>query len=105
MRDRDQPATRAIRRLMAAISNAEAVPQPAHVPPQVINPGDPAVPSRSEVPRAQVSPEDIAAILTVEIESLGTAIAEYDDLGATERSAELRHEYDALERYRHAPPG
>lgn len=100
MHDRDQSATRAIRRLMGAISNAEAVPQPADVPPQVVNPGAPVVAARSDVARAELSAEDLSHLVAAEIEDLASAIAEYESHGLTDRAAELRHEKAVLERYR-----
>lgn len=100
MRDRDQPATRAIRRLMGAIGNAEAVPQPVDVPPQVVNPGNPVLASRSDVPRAELSGDDVTRIVAAEIDDLESAIAEYESHGLTERAAELRVERDVLARYR-----
>ena len=85
---------------MGAISNAESVPQPADLPPQVINPGDPVVASRSDVPRADLSPDDVAHILTAEISDLAAAIAEYESHEQSERAADLRPEMHVLERYR-----
>lgn len=100
MRERDRPATRAIRRLMSAISNAEAVPQQGDIPPQVVNPGAPIVASRSDVPRAELAPQDITRVVAAEIRDLVSAIAEHDSHGLVERATELRREKDVLERYR-----
>ncbi|HEX6195914.1 MAG TPA: hypothetical protein VFZ37_08390 [Jiangellaceae bacterium] len=100
MRDRDVPATRVIRRLMGAIGNAEAVRQPVDLPPQVVNPGNPVVAARSDVPRAELAPHDVARIVAAEIDDLDGAIAEYESHGEPERAADLRDEKDVLERYR-----
>jgi hypothetical protein len=99
MRDRDQPATRAIRRLMGAISNAEAVPQPIDLPAQVINPGNPVVPASADVPRLELAPDDVSRILTTEISDLEAAIAEYESHDLSERAEDLRHERNVLARY------
>lgn len=85
---------------MSAIGNAEAVPQAADVPPQVINPGNPVVAARSDVPRAELSSRDVTRIVAAEIDDLDSAIAEYESHTESERVADLRHEKDVLEHYR-----
>jgi uncharacterized protein YqeY len=94
MRERDRPAVRAIRTVLGAIANAEAVPTPAHT-------GDPlgSVGLSRDVPRRELGPGDIREILVAEVRERRSALADYERHGRTEPADELRAELRALARY------
>lgn len=94
MRERDRPAVRAIRSTLGAIANAEAVPAPERL-------DDPlgSVGLSVDVPRRELSADDVRAIVLAEVRERRTAIADYERHGRTERADELRAELRALDRY------
>lgn len=97
--ERDRPAIKAIRLLMTAIANAEAVEVGAHVGGKVINPGEPVIAGRAEVQRRTLAEADVAGILAAELRDHDDHIATYEQHGQHERAGELRAEREVLARY------
>jgi uncharacterized protein YqeY len=89
MRSADQPAITAVRSLMSALANAEAVPIPTG--PYTVVGGS------ADVARRDLTAEEIARIVAIEIEDHRRAIAEYESIGAD--AARLCEELVILERY------
>lgn len=85
-----------LRELIAAIDNAEAVPQaavPASLPGHAFGSG------AAEVPRLRLEGDAVRALLRREIDSRARAAAECDSLGAAERAQALREDALMAERY------
>ncbi len=89
--------TQALRTLLAAIDNAQAVPVedrgPAHAARAF---GD----GTGEVPRLDLSDDDVQALLAREAESRRAAAAEMARLGQADRAAALAAEAEIVLRYR-----
>ncbi|MFI5499007.1 GatB/YqeY domain-containing protein [Nocardia asteroides] len=94
MKARDRSAVAALRSVLGAIDNAEAIDASA------VKAGaleDSAVGlGAAEVPRRELSEADITAIVHREIDERRSAAAEYGRLGATERRDSLTAEADTL---------
>jgi uncharacterized protein YqeY len=91
MKARDKPAVAALRTLIAAIDNAGAVePGPAWPP---------VVGRRADVPRKELTPQDVEAILVREEKELRKALAEYERLGRIVEAGELRAKLEVVNRY------
>jgi len=91
MRRRDQPAVRAVRTLMAAVSNAEA-PQIDAAPLEV----------RGELlqhERRELAADELVAIVAFQIADRESAIATYRANGRDDPADELQQEVDALRAY------
>lgn len=97
--ERDRPAVKAIRLLMTAISNAEAVEVEDHAGGKVINPGDPVIAGRAEAERRHLTGADVAEIVAAELRDHDEHITTYEQHDQHERAAELRAERDVLARY------
>jgi len=91
MRRRDQPALRAIRTLMAAVSNAEAPPidaAPLEVRGELV-----------EHERRTLTATDLTAIVAHQIADREDTIATYRANGRDDAADELHQEIDALRAY------
>ena len=87
-KDRDAAATAALRSALGAIANAEAVdPAPVDLVPAV---------GAREVPRRELTDDQVAAIVRAEVIDREAAAREYDGLGRPERAERLRAEAAAL---------
>lgn len=84
VRARDQVATRALRAALSALDHAGALPLTAAQPAPYGSVGD--------VPRLDVSYEELKALLLREAEKHSAAAAEYERLGYSERAEHLRRE-------------
>jgi len=97
---RDAAAVSALRTALSAIDNAEAVAPPAQaadVDAQSEHIAGTAGPLGSgEAVRAELSEDDVRAIVAAEIEDRRAAAAGYEARGETARAAELRAEADVL---------
>lgn len=91
MRDRDQPALRAVRTLMGAIANAEA-PSIDEAPREVHG-------SLVEHERLELTTADLAAIVAHQIADRADTIATYRANGRDDAADELQREVDVLQRY------
>ena len=94
LRARDSRAINALRSLMSAIANAEAVDDISEriVSPRIgVGSGD--------VPRRQLSAHDVIAIAEHEIAERLLAAAEYDRLGRADQAAALRDQAAVLRRF------
>lgn len=91
MRSRDQPAVRALRTALAAISNAEA--------PLAAQQGwrEPVVGELVEHERLELSTDDVHRILHTQVAERRAAIEEYRALGQDAEADELTAEVAALE--------
>jgi hypothetical protein len=99
MSARDRVAVRTLRRLLTAIANAEAVPLPDDLPAQVVNPGEPVVGARSDVPRRMLTMSDVDEIIATEAHEYDVSIETFESLGHSVRVAELRAEQAVLANY------
>ncbi|KGN31319.1 hypothetical protein N802_04315 [Knoellia sinensis KCTC 19936] len=105
MKDRDRPATSALRSALGAIDNAEAVPtEPAsfaaHDAPiagAVVGLG------ATEAARRELTVEDVHSVLRAEIAERREVAGEIDAAGRPERAADLRREADVLEVFTASP--
>lgn len=92
LRDRDRPTVTALRTALAAVSNAEAVPSDNSY-------RHPIVGQLNEVPRRELTEEQVEAILRAEAAERQKAIEEYESLGLADAAARLNAEQAALSRY------
>jgi uncharacterized protein YqeY len=99
MREEDRAAMKAIRRLLTALSNAEAVPLPDDLETPVVNPGDPVISNYNDVPRRELTADEIKHIVTAELAAHDSVISTFEGLGQHERAAAIRAERETLERY------
>ena len=90
MRDRDMARVKVLRTTMSAIQNAEAVEVVASVE-GVVGYGD--------VQRRSLSDDDVLGIIVREIEEFEGSIAEYRQIGQTERAEGLQRELEVLRSY------
>jgi uncharacterized protein YqeY len=105
MKARDTIATSALRSVLAAIANAEAVSPP---PPQGRPPradahvaGSVAGVGAAEAERRPLTGEEVAAIIAAEVADRRAAAIGYDESGNADRAARLRREAEVIE----AAPG
>ena len=94
MRERDKPAVRALRTALGAIANAEAVPAPDRLDHPLGSVG-----LSVDVPRRELTADDVRAVLLAEVRERRAAMADYERHGRQDRADELRAELRALERY------
>jgi hypothetical protein len=99
MREKDRTAMKAIRRLLTALSNAEAVPLPDNLEKPVINPGNPVISKNNDVPRRELTADEIKHIVFAELAAHDSVISTFEGLGQHERAAAIRAERESLERY------
>jgi uncharacterized protein len=98
LKARDSAATTALRSALAAIGNAEALPQPTtqarrasqHVAGSVAGPG------ATEASRRTLTETEIGGIVRAEIADRRAAAAQYERAGHADRAGRLRREADAL---------
>src|SRR5215204_7353205 len=89
LRDRDRPAVSALRTALAAVANAEAVPSDNSY-------RHPVLGQLNEVPRRELTEEQVEAILRTEAAERQKAIEEYESLGLANAAVRLRAEQAAL---------
>lgn len=94
MKARATSRVAALRTLLGAIDNAEAVPAEGSSP-YVF----PVVGPAQDVPRQQLGEAQIQAIIQAEADDYVAAIAEYERLGQQESAADLRARLEALQDY------
>ena len=88
LKARDEVATAALRSAVSAIANAEAVgPAPAKLR---LGPG------AGDVPRRDLSDDELLAIVRAEVGERQRAAADYERLGQAEKARRLRAEADVL---------
>jgi uncharacterized protein len=94
---RDTVAVAALRSLLSALANAEAIP-PEEPTPLAEGPiaGARVGLGATEAARRQLSPDDVAAIVEREVTERQAAAAEYESLGRTDEAARLRAEVAVL---------
>lgn len=90
MRDRDMARVKVLRTTMSAIQNAEAVEGVASVE-GVVGYGD--------VQRRSLTDDDVIEIIVQEIEEFERSVAEYRQIGHTERAQGLQMELEVLRGY------
>lgn len=97
MKRRDRCATAALRSVLAAIDNAEAVAiddlSAGPVEASALGPG------AAEVPRRELTESDIERIVRVEVGERHAAAGEFDARGRADRVAALRAEAAVLEAF------
>lgn len=94
MRERDRPAVRAIRTALGAIANAEAVAAPKHLESPLGSVG-----LSRDVPRRELTADDVNEILRTEVRERRAVLADYERHGRTEQADDLRAELRVLVRY------
>ncbi|QLY29845.1 GatB/YqeY domain-containing protein [Nocardia huaxiensis] len=98
MKDKNRPAVAALRSLLAAIDNAEAV-DASHVSAGAIETSAAGL-GTADVPRRELTAEHIDTIIESEHNERISAAKQYDDFpGGAARAAELRAEAAALAKY------
>ena len=90
MRDRDMARVKVLRTTVSAIQNAEAVEGVASVE---------GVVGYSDVQRRSLSDDDVIEIIVREIEEFEGSVAEYRQIGQTERAEGLQRELEVLRSY------
>ena len=90
IRDRDMARVKVLRTTISAIQNAEAVEGVASVE---------GVVGYSDVQRRSLSDEDVMEIIIREIEEFEASVAEYTQIGQTERADGLQRELEVLRSY------
>lgn len=80
-----------IRTLIAAVENAGAI--------EVEAPADPKIGLGHDLPRRELSEDDIAMILERERTEVSEALARYRELGLTEETKELDIRLRVIDRY------
>ena len=96
MRTRDREAASALRSVLAALGNAEAVevdtlPRAGAIEASAVGLG------ATEVERRRLGREDVAAVIVTELTERRAAAREYADLGRPERAEALRSQIRAIE--------
>ncbi|RMI35589.1 GatB/YqeY domain-containing protein [Nocardia stercoris] len=94
MKARDRVAAAALRSALAAVDNAEAV-DPATLGAGAVKTSAVGL-GVAEVRRRELAESDVERIVGTEIDERRTAAAEYERLGRTSRTAQLRAEADTL---------
>lgn len=90
---RDEVRTRALRSLLAAVDNGEAVPAP-----QIYDPAQPGL-GMTEVPRLQLDAATVHGLVATEIRERREAAAGYRQDGQTAAAATLEQEAAIIEAY------
>lgn len=102
MKARDRDAVAALRSALAAVDNAEAVPaSPVAGPPATSEyvAGTAAGLGSTEAARRQLTPDDLRAIMVVQIDERIAEAGTYDGLGRTDVAERLRREATVLRAY------
>jgi uncharacterized protein YqeY len=101
-KSRDATAVSALRSAIAAVDNAGAVAAPRDSPTTFEAAsriaGTAGGPETAEVPRRELSPGDVRALLEAEVEERRTVAETYDDHGQGDRAAILREEAEVIAR-------
>jgi uncharacterized protein len=102
MKARDTVAVSALRSVLAAIANAEAISVSA--PPRGATPsgsqhvaGSAAGLGAAEAPRRELTGADIAAIIAAEVAERRAVAGQFDSAGNAGRAARLRREAEVIE--------
>lgn len=95
MKERNKASASTIKSALAAIDNAEAVPVEDTVPSAPLGTAGLA----RDVPRRDLTDDDVATILHAEAQELRTALAEYESLGHVDTAEEMRAGLRVLARY------
>jgi uncharacterized protein YqeY len=90
LKGRDMPRAKLLRTTLAAIENAEAVEGVSSVE-GIVGYGD--------VSRRMMTDEDVAGIISSEVEEWQFALAEYERIGKYEKAESLRYELGILRGY------
>jgi len=90
MRDRDTTRVNVLRTALSAIGNTEAVEGVSSVEGMV---------GYGDVERRSLTDEDVRRILAGEIEERKRSVAEYVEIGQTERAERLQRELEILQGY------
>lgn len=90
MAERDAVTVRVLRQAISAIENGGAVPAAGHAP---------NVGSTGDVPRRELTEEQVQGILRRESQERQSAITEYGELGMKEMVTELEAEVQVLAAY------
>lgn len=93
MKNQDKPTMMAIRSVLSAIANKEAVPAP---PTSFLDP--PAVGQR-EVARRELTPAEVRLVVMDEVDERRNSADYLETAGKMEESAALRNEVAILERF------
>lgn len=91
MKSQDRPAITVLRSVLGAIANAEAVAVPQQT-------GDPLI-GFADVPRKELSPQQIKLVVLDEVEKRRNSIGYYGKAGRQEEAEALEKEVAILERY------
>jgi len=100
MKARDRIAVGALRSVLSALANAEAV-NVEHAPTSTGGAIAGAISGvgAAEAPRRELSDEAVAAVVAAEIAERGAAADEYDRLGQVDEAGRLRAEAEVLSAY------
>ena len=97
MKARDAAAVSALRTTLAAVDNAEAVAPPAPAPlVEGVIAGAVAGVGATEVPRVELSDDQVAAIVAAEVADRRATAADYEAAGQSARADRLTAEADVL---------
>jgi uncharacterized protein len=96
LKQRDAPLVSALRATLAALDNAEAVPAGDHEPGSLALEATPVGVGAREVPRRDLSEEQVAQLVRAEIDERRAAARLYAQAGQHERARRLDSEADAL---------
>jgi uncharacterized protein YqeY len=96
MRQRDTARVRLIRATLAALENAEAVPDTGDRPGSLALEATPVGAGAREVPRRELSADDVARLVAAEIAERRDAAAVWEQAGRPEEARRLHGEADAL---------
>ena len=96
LKQRDAPLVSALRATLAALDNAEAVPTGDHDPGSLALEATPVGVGTREVPRRDLSDEQVAQLVRAEIDERRAAARLYARAGEHERARRLGSEADAL---------
>lgn len=93
MKNQDQPAMMAIRSVLSAIANKEAVPAPA--PSSIDHP----VKGYADVPRRELTPAQVRLVVMDEVDERRNSADYLTTAGKHEEAAALQNQIQILERF------
>ena len=105
LRQRDAPLVSALRSTLAALDNAEAVPIGQHDPGSLALEATPVGGGTREVPRRDLSDEQVEQLVRAEVDERRAAARLYARAGQHDRAQRLGAEADALAAVAGLPPG
>lgn len=91
MKSRSTGEVRAIRSLISAIGNAEAVEGPDTY--------DPSIGGHADVPRKELTSDEVRSVISGELAEREAAAEQYRRLGQDDAAAELEEEVSVIGRY------